>query len=209
MKLNHKISQKVIERLSIYRRILNIELQRGNQYIFSHDLAKMNNSSSAQVRRDLMVIGLSGIPRKGYEIAALCKEIQLFLEAPRLQQIALVGIGNIGRALLTYFLGRYDKIAITAAFDVDPEKINRTIYGCQTYHINNLQDIVLQNRIKIGIITVPENFAQRVANQLIDSGVKSIINWAPVALHVPENIFIENRDIAVAVEKAAYYSKIN
>lgn len=203
----NEIPIKTIERLSLYRRLLNMMREMGQEFVFSHQLAHLGKRTPAQVRRDLMVIGYSGSTRRGYEITQLIERIRVILDDPQGQKIAMAGIGHLGRAILTYFMGRRPHLSIAAAFDVDPDKIDRVIAGCRTYHVDKLEEIVSRENIKIGIITVPALAAQDIADRFVRAGVKAMVNWAPIPLHVPEDVFLENRDITMSIEKAAFFSK--
>lgn len=203
------IPVKTIERMSRFRRILNNLLEEGRSHIFSHELASLTNSTPPQVRRDLMVIGHSGSPRKGYEIQQLKNDIDDLMDDPEGQKIALTGIGHLGRAIMTYFMGRRPKLQITAAFDTDPTKINRVISGCKCYHVDQTEEIIRKENITIGIVTAPASTAQKIVDRYVNAGIKAIVNWAPTILHVPEDVFIETRDITMSIEKAAFYSKTN
>jgi len=203
------IPVKTIERMSRYRRVLTNLLEQGEDNIFSHQLANLVSSTPAQVRRDLMLIGHSGSPRKGYEISHLRDEIDALMDDPDGQKIALTGIGYLGRAIMTYFMGRRPKLTIAAAFDIDPDKINRVIAGCRCYHTDQIEEIIRKEGITIGVITVPAVFAQEVVNRYVNAGVKAIVNWAPTILQVPDGVFLETRDITMSIEKAAFFAKEN
>lgn len=201
-------SDKAIGRLSIYRRLLNELAEKGKENIFSHELANLAGTTAAQVRRDLMIIGTSGLPRQGYKVKELLKSIENFLDDPAGQKVVLVGLGNLGRAILTYFAGRRPKLSIVAAFDIDPSKINKTVHGgCSCYHINQLKEIVKKEGATIGIITVPADAAQEVADMLIDAGIKGILNFAPISLRVRPDVYVEQVDITVSLEKVAYFAR--
>lgn len=198
---------KTIERMSRYRRVLSNLLEDGRSHIFSHELASLINSTSAQVRRDIMLIGHSGSPRKGYELKVLKEEIDTLMDEPDGQRIALTGIGYLGRAILTYFMGRRPKLQIAAAFDNDPSKINRVISGCRCHHIDQTEEIIRQENITIGIVTAPASAAQSIVDRYVNAGITSIVNWAPALLQVPEGVFLETRDITMSIEKAAFFAK--
>ncbi len=204
-----KISAKSIERLCRYRQILINFISLGKTHIFSHELASDINSSPAQVRRDLMILTLTGSPQKGYLIKEFLEEIKKIIDSDSTQNACMVGVGNLGRAVLTYFSGRKPNISIVAAFDDDQQKINRVIAGCNSYHINDIEKIILENNITVGILTVPACDAQGIANTLIRSGVKGIVNFAPVHIKVPKEVYLENIDITMAIEKTAYFAKAN
>ncbi len=198
---------KTVERLSRYRRVLNNLMEQGETHIFSHQLAFLVNSTPAQVRRDVMEIGYSGSPRKGYEVQQLLEVINGLMDDPSGQKIALTGIGHLGRAIMSYFMGRRPKLAIAAAFDTDPSKIKRVIAGVRCYHTDQIEEIVTREGITLGIVTVPAKAAQEIVDRYVRSNIKAIVNWAPTILQVPNDVFLETRDITMSIEKAAYYAK--
>ncbi|MGL1933845.1 MAG: redox-sensing transcriptional repressor Rex [Fibrobacterales bacterium] len=203
------ISAKSIERLCRYRQILMNFLSLGKTHIFSHELASDINSSPAQVRRDLMLLTLTGSPQKGYLIKEFLQEIRKIIDSDQTQNACMIGVGNLGRAVLTYFSNRKPTISIVAAFDDDPQKINRVISGCNSFHINTMLDAIKEHNITIGILTVPASDAQAIANTLIQAGIKGLVNFAPVHLKVPKDVYLENIDITMAIEKTAYFAKAN
>lgn len=198
------ISIKTIERLILYKRLLLDLAIEGKSHIFSHEIAKYIQNEAPQVRRDLMLIGYSATPAKGYEIEKLVDKIRSVLNKPQVQKIALVGVGNLGRAILAYFSKRHPRLSIEAAFDSDQSKIDRVIAGCRVHHISNLKNSVEENGITIGIITVPAKFAQSTADLLVEAGVKAILNFAPVPVHVPDGVDQDELDITLKLEKLAY-----
>lgn len=201
------VSNRTIGRLSLYRRLLASLLAGETQYIYSHQLAAMAGLTPAQVRRDIMAVGYTGSPTRGYDVRELGESIGKFLDSPRGEGVALVGVGNLGRAIMAYFTGRRPKLSIVAAFDQDPHKVNRTIHGCRCYNIVDLQAIVQTMAIRVGIIAVPAGEAQKVAEELVRAGVRGILNFAPVPLKVPPGIYVEDMDITTSLEKVAYFSR--
>ena len=201
------IPDKTIGRLSLYRRLLNRLLAEGVKNIYSHQLAAMAGVTAAQVRRDIMSIGCSGNPNRGYDAADLAASIGLSLDDPEGQRVALVGVGNLGRAILAYFTGRRPRLSIVAAFDNDPRKYHRVIQGCRVYPIENLSEVVAELGITVGIIAVPANDAQQVADTLVREGIKGILNFAPVRIRVPSNVHVEDIDMTMSLEKVAYFAR--
>ncbi len=201
------ISQRIVARLSIYRRLLNELKMQKVDLIYSHQLAGLAGVTAAQLRRDLMEVGYSGKPRHGYAVNALLKSIGKFLDAPQGQQAALLGIGNLGHAVLAYFSGRRPKLSIAAAFDNNPKKVNRKLHGCQCYPIEKICEIVSKKNISIAIITVPAKHAQEVADVAIQAGVTGILNFAPVTLMVRQGIYVDDMDITVSLEKVAFFAR--
>lgn len=200
------IPMKTIERLSLYRRIVKSKFDQGNKYIYSYNLAELANRKPTQVRKDLSFVNITSTSQ-GYNIKDLIAEIGKVLDSSDIQQMALVGIGNMGKALINFFKGRGKNLKISAAFDIDDEKINRVFNGCRCYHVNEFKEVVNNKKISIGIITVPENNAQEIGDLMAESGIKAIVNVAPVPLKVPDDIYIENLDFTMFFEKTAYYSK--
>jgi len=202
----NKISEKKIERLSLYRRRLLIE-SVDKDYIYSHELAEISNSNAAQVRRDLMKLGYSGAPKKGYRVIDLINYISDYLDPKEAENVVIVGAGNLGHALLTFFRGRRPKLCLVAAFDIDPEKIGRDIGGVFCYHLSELPKIIKKMNIKIGIISTTETATREVAQIMISSGIKSIINFTCMPLKDTEGVYIEQIDITASFEKAAFFTK--
>jgi redox-sensing transcriptional repressor len=201
------ISDKVIGRLSLYQRLLYRLKAEGMTNVYSHQLASLSRGSAAQVRRDIMAIGYSGTPAHGYVIDELIKSLSDFLENPEGQKAALAGIGNLGRAILAYFSGRRPRLSITAAFDTDPNRVNRVIHGCRSYPVENMVEIIREKEIDIGIICVPAGQAQQVANSMALAGVKGILNFAPVRLQLPDDIYVEDLDVTTSLQKVAYFAR--
>ncbi|MDM7924642.1 MAG: redox-sensing transcriptional repressor Rex [bacterium] len=200
------ISEKTIERLILYRGLLLQANHENESGIYSHQLARMAGFTPAQVRRDLMQVGYTGSPARGYDKAKLIQSISALVDPAEKREIALAGIGSIGRAILAYFHGRSSLLEITAAFDTDPEKTGRVIHGCRCHPVDRLADIVRERGIRTGILCVPAGAAQSVTDALVEGGIRGILNYAPTRLIVPPDVYVENRDMIMAVEKVVYFS---
>jgi len=205
--IQRKLPEKTVERLSEYRRTLLNCLSEGKTHIYSHDLAKLHNITAVQVRRDIMFIGYTSAQRKGYDIKDMISVIGKVLDADIGLNVAIVGIGNLGRAITTYFSGKRSKLNIVAAFDNDPNKIDQIVAGVPCYHISKIDKIVKEKNIIIGIITVPSDFASETCNSLVMAGIKGILNFTSVPLNVPEKVYLENSDMITLLEKVAYFVK--
>jgi redox-sensing transcriptional repressor len=179
----------------------------GREYVYSYEIANVCAVTPEQVRRDLMPTRLTGSPTKGYKISALLQSIGLLLGDQEDQRVALVGVGNLGRAILAYFAGRRPNLSIVAAFDQDPDKTNRVIHGCRCYPIDDLPAIVREQAIEIAILAVPVSAAQTVADRLIASGVRGLLNFAPVSLRLPRTVYAEDLDMAISLERVAYFAR--
>jgi redox-sensing transcriptional repressor len=191
----------------MYRRLLRRLLSQGGGSVFSHELSQMAGNTAAQVRRDLMAVGALGSPAKGYDAEELMERIGGFLDGVGGQKVALVGIGNLGRAIMAYFTGLRQLLEVTAAFDNNEAKTDRVINGVRTYHTRDIEEVVRREKIAVGILTVPVDAAQSAADALVRAGVGGILNFAPVVLKTPETVFVEDMDMMVALEKVAYFAR--
>jgi redox-sensing transcriptional repressor len=200
-----RIPVNTIGRLSLYRRLLHEQLAAGARQVYSHQLASLAVSTAAQVRRDLMTIGFAGSPRRGYAIQELVEAINAVLARSIETAAALVGVGNLGRAILAYYASR-QPIRFAAAFDRAPEKTGRILHGCRCYPVEQMPEVVARERIHVGVIAVPATDAQAVSDQLVLAGVTGILNFAPVRLRVPSGLHVENVDLMMALDRVAYFA---
>ncbi len=198
---------KTVERLSQYRRTLYNSIQEGKTNIYSHELARMMNLTPVQVRRDLMLIGYSGSQSKGYLVKDLVSLIGKIIDSDHGEKVIIVGMGNLGRAITSYFTGKRDKLTIVAAFDNDVQKADRIVSGIPCHHINDVKEVIQKEDIRIAILTVSPQAAHQVAKLLLDSGIKGLLNYTSVPLTVPANVVLEEYDIVTSLEKLAYMVK--
>jgi redox-sensing transcriptional repressor len=203
------LPHKTVERLSQYRRALLLILSKEKTHVFSHEIAQMLHITPVQVRRDLMLIGYSGNLRKGYDIKELIELIGKIIDTDKGQTVAVVGLGNLGKAIISYFRGKRTKLAIVAAFDVNSEKIDRVYNGVPCYHADLLPEIIKKENISIGIITVPAEQAPAIAETLVLSGIKGILNFTPKPLNVSPYVYLEEYDMITSLEKVAFFAKKN
>ncbi|HNX30608.1 MAG TPA: redox-sensing transcriptional repressor Rex [Holophaga sp.] len=201
-----QISNKVMSRLTRYRALLTDYFPKDKKHVFSHDLAAMMGLSASQIRRDLMCIGYFGVPRYGYEIAELVKHINDVLDASKVHHVAVVGAGNLGRALMTFLESRRATLKIVAAFDEDPAKANRVYNGVPCYLMDQAEEVVKREEIRIVILCVPGPVAQRVTDRLVKVGVKGILNFAPVPIRIPVGVALEEIDLTSALERVAFFT---
>jgi redox-sensing transcriptional repressor len=202
-----RLPDKTVERLSQYRRALLASVSEGKKHIFSHELAALIHITSVQVRRDIMLIGYSGTLRQGYDIRELIDTIGKIIDSKEGQKVAVIGIGNLGRAIIGYLSGKRTKLTVVAGFDTNPEKVDRTYAGVWCYDFNRLQEVIKNENVAIGIITVPASEVARVAEALIASGIKGILNYTSKPINVPDTVYLEEYDILTSLEKIAYFSK--
>jgi redox-sensing transcriptional repressor len=203
------LPHKTVERLSQYRRALLLILTKEKTHVFSHEIAQMLHITPVQVRRDLMLIGYSGNLRKGYDIKELIDMIGNIIDTDKGQKVAVIGLGNLGKAFISYFKGKRTKLTITAVFDVNPDKIDRIYDGVPCYSIDRITEIMKKENITIGIITVPADQAPAIAETLVLAGVKGILNYSPKPLNVSPYVYLEEYDMITSLEKVAFFAKKN
>ncbi|MEA3460303.1 MAG: redox-sensing transcriptional repressor Rex [Bacteroidota bacterium] len=201
------LPERTVERLSEYRRSLLQCLEEGKTHIFSHELAELHHNTAVQVRRDIMFIGYTSMQRKGYDVRELVDVIGDILDSEKGQNVAVIGIGNLGKAVTTYFVGKRYKLNIIATFDVDTTKIDRVISGVKCYPLSRLKEIVEKHQISIAIMTVPADSAAEVTAQLVEAGIKGLMNFTTVPLNVPPDVYLDEYDMITSLEKVAYFVK--
>ncbi|MBR6759533.1 MAG: redox-sensing transcriptional repressor Rex [Alistipes sp.] len=201
------IPEKTIERLSEYRRTLLSCHKQGVTHIFSHVLAGMHGITAVQVRRDLMLIGFSSDTKKGYDVKVLIEFINNILDSKDVMNVAIIGMGHLGQAITKYFNGKGLKLRIVSAFDVDPEKVGRTIDDIPCYHMDEFEDVVSKMDISIVVISSPTRVAPSLVVPIINAGIKGVLNFTSAPLNFPQGIVSENYDITTILEKVAYFVK--
>jgi redox-sensing transcriptional repressor len=202
------IPEKTIERLSEYRRTLLKCYAQGITHIFSHVLAGMHGITAVQVRRDLMLIGFSSDTKKGYDVKVLIDFIDSILYSEQPMNMAVIGMGHLGRAVTRYFNGKGLKLRITAAFDVDESKVGTNIDNIPCYHIEEFERRVEELDISIVIVSSPTSQASTLVLPIINAGIKGVLNFTSAPLNFPQGIVVENYDITTLLEKVAYFVKV-
>jgi len=205
----NKLPGKTVERLSEYRRALLGCLAENKNYIFSHDLAALLHITAVQVRRDLMLIGYSSVLRKGYDVRELIQTIGRIIDSEEGLNVAIICIGNLGRAVTSYFRGKRSKLNLVASFDNDPQKVNKVISGVKCYHIQDMEKIIAEMNIKVAILSVPADYAKSTCEAIVRYGIKGILNFTTVSLNVPSGVYLEEYDMITSIEKVAYFVKEN
>lgn len=203
--MNNKLPPRTVERLSKYRRLLDRYKDSDEAHIHSHKLAAMLNLTPEQVRRDLMLIGLTGNHRKGYNIKALIGLIGNTIDRQEGHNVAIVGIGNLGRAVLGFVKKSNTKMNVIAAFDIDKNKINTQIAGVPCYDLEVAQTLIGREKIKIAILTVPPEAAKYTADLLLRAGIRGILNFTSVHLDVPQGIYLKDYDIITSLEEIGFF----
>lgn len=203
----NKLSVSTVRRLIQYRKILEELQYKEIKSIYSHELANFIGGSSAQVRRDFMDIGYSGTPANGYNVVELKDKISSILDNPEGENIAIIGVGKLGRVLLEYCYWRFNNLAGLTAFDVDEDKVGKKIHDVNVYHISQLSEIIRRDKIKIVILAVPAEVVKDIARKAILAGVRGILNYSSVILDMPPQVNVENIDLIMSLEKASFFSR--
>ena len=191
---NEHIPRATIQRLATYLQVLEAMHKEGVQVISSEPLSRACDVNASQVRKDLAYFGEFGVRGVGYYVSYLLEAIKVCLHDNREWRAALVGVGNLGRALLNHREFRRRGFTIVAAFDCDPFKIGETAYGLEVYCTKTLMERVPELNIEIGIITTPPERAQRAASQLVEAGIKGILNYSAARISVLDTVFGEYVD---------------
>ena len=200
-----RIPTATIERLSLYLRFLS-QLEASGRYTTSSaELGAAVGLTGAQARRDLSYFGQFGRSGYGYDVTSLLARIKRILGTDRQWRVAVVGVGNLGRALLTYAGFKKQGFEIVALFDNDPRKVGRSYEGIKVSPMSQLGRKVRSLGIEIGIIAVPAGAAQEVANALVKAGLKGILNFAPATIHVPDDVVLRSVDLAIQLEQISYH----
>jgi redox-sensing transcriptional repressor len=199
------IPRKTVYRLSIYQRCLQRLKENGVETVSSEALAKAAGVKSAQLRKDLAYFGNFGTRGLGYNVESLSGMIGQTLGTTRLQPVILVGVGNLGSALLRYSGFNKEGFEIVAAFDAEPDRVRDTGTGTPILAAEGLPEFVAEHGVKLAILAVPAPVAQQVVNGLVACGIQAILNFAPVVLEVPEQVVVNNVDLAVELENLSYF----
>ena len=200
----HKIPDETVRRLPIYLRGLMLSATQGREHISSKSLADFVGVNSWQIRKDFSYFGDFGTPGVGYNIESLAKQIKKILRLDVVRKAALVGVGDLGSALLAYPGFRTYGLDIVVAFDVDPKKIGQTVNGVEIENITRIA--TLQERgISLAIVAVPHAAGQFTVDKLVEAGVRGILNFAPCKIDAPRRVKVITLDIAMELARLPYY----
>jgi len=207
--VEEEIPDIVICRLPTYARSLAYMLQSGTTTVSSSELAAQIGGTAAQIRRDLSYFGEFGKQGKGYNVEYLLNQIKEILNVDRHWNVALVGTGNLGQALAHYDGFRERGFYVVAAFDRDPHKFSQRIKGVEVYAMDRLAEVIGEKEIEVGIIAVPAESAQDVADRLVAAGVRAILNYADIIVQVPANVRVRHIDPISSLQSMTYYLVAN
>jgi redox-sensing transcriptional repressor len=202
MKEIKKISQRVIPRMSRYYRILYEH--SGKDMMSSKELSDYSGYTAAQVRKDFAYFGQFGCPGRGYNVEGLKESIRKILGLDRKWNIALIGVGNLGIALLGYKGFKEQGFEITAAFDNDPSKAGGMIKNVEIFNTSKMCEVMLEKKIDMVILTVPRESAQAIAAEAVKCGAKALLNFAPINLKLPDTVKVRNIDMSIEIENLSF-----
>ena len=200
-----RLTVGVAARLSRYLQVLTQAKKMGKDRISSQEISDYTNINATQIRRDLSAFGKFGKRGVGYNIDALLGEIRKILRTQGQHNLALVGAGRLGQAIASSPIFAEHGINIAAVFDTDPEKVGRSVGGLTVTPYANLRQVVRDNNIIVGVLAVPADQAQEVANDLIDAGVKIVFNYSEALLDVPADVAVHASNPAVELLYALYF----
>jgi len=199
------IPRKTVYRLSLYYRALQRLRANKIETVSSAALSKAAGVKPTQLRKDLTYFGQFGTRGLGYNVDALSQRLTEALGTTTLQPVILVGAGHLGSALLRYQGFAKEGFEVVAAFDLRVSKSREKELGVKLLPMSKLTEFVSRERIKMAILTVPGIVAQEVANELVAGGVLAILNFAPIILQVPDNVVVNNVDLAIELENLSYF----
>jgi redox-sensing transcriptional repressor len=200
-----EIPRKAIYRLSVYLRCLQRLKANAIRTVSSDALAAAAGVKPTQLRKDLTYFGQFGTRGLGYDVQQLAKMITDLLGTNSLQPVILVGVGNLGLALLSYRGFEREGFEIIAAFDVEPERKREKQVSQPIYGMDRLPALVRERGVRMAILSVPAVVAQEVTNQIVEAGITGILNFAPLVLQVPEEVMVNNVNLAIELENLSYF----
>jgi redox-sensing transcriptional repressor len=204
LRTNAKVPAKAVPRLSLYYRSL---VQPGvPAWISSQEISRFTGFTAAQVRKDLGYFGQFGWPGKGYSTTELKKSLAKILGLDRRWKIALIGVGNLGMALLGYRGFKDQGFEIIAAFDSDSRKAGRQFQSVTVYPVEQMPRIMREKKIRMAILTVPREAAQEAAEMAVKAGARAILNFAPASVRLPAKVKVRNIDMTIEIERLTFLS---
>ena len=200
-----EVPEVVVMRLPLYVRILSRLLQEGTEVVSSQQLGEKLQVTPAQIRKDLSYFGRFGKQGRGYSVRHLHDQLREILGLNSYWNVAVVGVGRLGRAILSYPGFTPDGFHLVAAFDANPGVVGQSVGQLTVDNINDLERVVTERQISIAIVAVPVSHAQGVIDRLVECGVRAILNYAPTSPQVQDGIRIRNIDPVIALQSMTYY----
>lgn len=204
--MTQEISDLTLRRFPKYIYILRSMKRKEQEYTSASELSRFLDIHHTQIRKDLALTGVRGVPKRGHQVDSLLRACIDFLDWDNLTDACLIGVGNMGNALLNYEGFATAGLQIVVAFDKDPLKIDKRINNVKVYSIDKLKDVIEILEVKIAILTTSAKDSQQLADAMVDAGIKGIWNFTPKKLVVPDTVVVENMDIYPAL--AALLGKV-
>ena len=202
------VPEATVARLALYLRVLTTLLADGARVVSSDALASATGVNAAKLRKDLSHIGSSGVRGVGYDVARLTAQVEHVLGLTRAHAVAMVGVGNLGHALAGYGGFAERGFPVAALFDTDPDLVGTRLgggSGIEVLHVSELSRVCAELGVTIGVVATPARAAQTVCDQLVDAGVRSILNFAPTVLSVPAGVEVRKVDLAVEMQILSFH----
>lgn len=203
--MQNEIPKATAHRLPVYHRYLRFLQDAGKKRISSTELSEAVKIDSATIRRDFSHFGTLGKRGYGYDVDYLTEFFGQILNQDRLTYVGVIGVGHLGQALLHYNFQQKNNIRIGAGFDTDPDLIGTTISDIPIYSIDDLEAVAKDQHIDVMILTVPQESANEIVNQLIEIDIKGILNFTPLRFHVPEGVLVQNVDMTNELQTLIYF----
>ena len=206
--MTNEIPKASARRLPIYYRYLGFLHDAGKNHVSSTELSEAVKVDSATIRRDFSYFGALGKRGCGYDVDYLLNFFSKTLNQDRLTNVALIGVGNLGQALLKYNFHVSNNVRISAAFDINEGIVGKILSGVPTYPMSDMVEQLRIQQLDVAILTVPQEMAQDAANRLTEAGVHGIMNFTPIRLSVPENVHVQNVDLTNELQTLIYFLDI-
>lgn len=203
-KPGNRVSDATVKRLSKYYRTLQNALGAEKTTISSEEIGRLNGLTAAQVRKDLSFFGAFGRRGLGYSVVDLHRAISKILGLHRTWNVCLVGVGNIGTALVHFKQFAEQGFMIRVVFDSDPQKVGHMVGDHKVQDFAQAKRIIDEENIKIAVVAVPAYAAQKVVDQLVEAGIRAILNFAPTSIFVPKGVAVRNENMAIEIEALSY-----
>ncbi len=198
----------VVSRLPLYLRSLEMLREQGVSVIKSHELAALVQATPAQIRKDLSYFGKFGKQGMGYNVDRLSSEIRLILGLDRKWNMAIVGLGRVGRALISYAGFTRQGFEVVAAFDQSPAVVGKKVGRLTVQDMSRFEEAVKELPVDIGVVTVPASEAQKVIDRLVQCGIRGILNYAPTTPQVPPGVHLRTVDPVPPLQSMTFYLKM-
>ncbi|WP_281287297.1 redox-sensing transcriptional repressor Rex [Salinicoccus cyprini] len=208
MNSKKKIPNATMKRLPLYYRFFKNAEKTSVDRVSSREISEALDIDSATIRRDFSYFGELGRKGYGYNVKSLLNFFMEHIQGNEVRNVAIIGAGNLGSALLNYkFSSINDRMNVVAAFDSNAQIVGTSINGTTVYHSDELEDLISRHSIDVAILTLPAEVSQDMAERLVEAGIKGILNFTPIRLNVSDEIYVHNIDLSVELQALFFYMK--